>query len=45
MAYVDGFVLPVPTANLAAYRRIAKKPAQSGRNMAHSSITNASLTT
>ena len=25
MAYVDGFVLPVPTANLAAYRRIAKK--------------------
>ena len=25
MPYVDGFVLPVPTANLAAYRRIAKK--------------------
>lgn len=25
MAYVDGFVLPVPTANLAAYRRMAKK--------------------
>ena len=25
MAYVDGFVLPVPTANLTAYRRMAKK--------------------
>ncbi len=23
MAYVDGFVLPVPTKNLAAYRRVA----------------------
>ena len=23
--YVDGFVLPVPTANLAAYRRIARR--------------------
>jgi uncharacterized protein YbaA (DUF1428 family) len=25
MAYVDGFVLPVPTKNLAAYRRMAQK--------------------
>ena len=25
MPYVDGFVVPVPTANLAAYRRMAKK--------------------
>jgi uncharacterized protein YbaA (DUF1428 family) len=25
MAYVDGFVLPVPKANLAAYRRMAQK--------------------
>lgn len=25
MSYVDGFVLPVPRANLAAYRRLAKK--------------------
>lgn len=25
MPYVDGFVLPVPTANLAAYRRMAKR--------------------
>jgi uncharacterized protein YbaA (DUF1428 family) len=24
MAYVDGFVLPVPTKNLAAYRKMAK---------------------
>ena len=23
--YVDGFVLPVPTANLAAYKKIARK--------------------
>ncbi|BAU47330.1 RNA signal recognition particle 4.5S RNA [Sulfurifustis variabilis] len=25
MSYVDGFVLPVPTRNLAAYRRLARK--------------------
>ncbi len=25
MAYVDGFVVPVPTKNLAAYRRMAAK--------------------
>jgi uncharacterized protein YbaA (DUF1428 family) len=25
MAYVDGFVIPVPTKNLKAYRAIAKK--------------------
>ena len=25
MAYVDGFVVPVPKKNLAAYRRMAKK--------------------
>lgn len=25
MKYVDGFVLPVPKKNLAAYRRLAKK--------------------
>ncbi len=25
MSYVDGFVLPVPTRNLAAYRRMARK--------------------
>ncbi len=25
MAYVDGFVLPVPTDNLQAYRRVARK--------------------
>ena len=25
MAYVDGFVLPVPKKNLAAYRRMARK--------------------
>ena len=25
MSYVDGFVVPVPVKNLAAYRRLAKK--------------------
>lgn len=25
MAYVDGYVVPVPLANLAAYRRLARK--------------------
>ena len=25
MSYVDGFVLPVPKANLAAYKRMARK--------------------
>lgn len=28
MAYVDGYVLPVPTKNLAAYRRMALKAAK-----------------
>jgi uncharacterized protein YbaA (DUF1428 family) len=28
MKYVDGFVLPVPTKNLAAYRRMAQKAAK-----------------
>ncbi len=28
MKYVDGFVLPVPKKNLAAYRRLAKKAAK-----------------
>lgn len=27
MSYVDGFVLPIPEKNLAAYRRMAKKSA------------------
>jgi uncharacterized protein YbaA (DUF1428 family) len=28
MAYVDGFVLPVPTAKLAAYKKMAKQGAK-----------------
>ncbi len=28
MAYVDGFLLPVPEKNLAAYRKIAQKAAK-----------------
>ena len=30
MSYVDGYVLPVPRKNLAAYRRWRKTPARSG---------------
>ncbi|MCG3129448.1 MAG: putative protein YbaA [Phycisphaerae bacterium] len=33
MAYVDGFVLPVPTKNLAAYRKIAKKAGKIWREL------------
>ena len=32
MAYVDGFVTPVPKKNLAAYRRIAKKAGEVWRD-------------
>jgi uncharacterized protein YbaA (DUF1428 family) len=32
MAYVDGFVIPVPTRNLAAYRRLAKTAARIWRD-------------
>lgn len=28
MSYVDGFVLPVPTKNLAAYKRMAQRAAK-----------------
>ena len=28
MAYVDGYVLPVPTKSITAYRRLAKKAGQ-----------------
>jgi uncharacterized protein YbaA (DUF1428 family) len=37
MAYVDGFIVPVPKKNLAAYRRISQKAGRSGANMAPSS--------
>ncbi len=30
MAYVDGFVLPVPKKNLAAYRKMATKAGKTG---------------
>src|SRR5687768_15489532 len=32
MKYVDGFVLPVPTKNLAAYRRLAQKASKVWRD-------------
>ena len=32
MPYVDGFVIPVPKKNLAAYRRIARKAAKVWRD-------------
>jgi uncharacterized protein YbaA (DUF1428 family) len=37
MPYVDGFVLPVPMKNLAAYRRIARKAGQVWRE--HGALT------
>ena len=33
MAYVDGFVIPVPKKNVAAYRRIARKAGKVWREM------------
>ncbi len=34
MHYVDGFVLPVPKKNLAAYRAWPRPPVKSGATMA-----------
>ena len=42
MPYVDGFVLPVPTDNLAAYRRMAARQARYGASTARSNTSNAS---
>jgi uncharacterized protein YbaA (DUF1428 family) len=38
MRYVDGFVLPVPKKNLGAYRRLPRRRARSGANMARWNI-------
>ena len=32
MSYVDGFVIPVPIKNLAAYRRMSQKAGKFGVN-------------
>lgn len=37
MRYVDGYVLPVPKKNIAAYRRMAQAAGKSGATMAPSS--------
>lgn len=33
MSYVDGFVVPVPTKNLAAYRKLARKAGKVWREL------------
>ena len=38
MQYVDGFVLPVPKKNLAAYRRMSKQAGKICASMARLSI-------
>ena len=44
--YVDGFVVPVPRENVAAYRRMAQKAGQvSGASTARSNSWSASPTT
>ena len=45
MAYVDGFIVPVPKKNLEAYRLLARKPARCGASTARSISRNASPTT
>ena len=46
MAYVDGFVVPVPKKKLDAYLADgAARPARSGASTARSTTTNASPTT
>ncbi len=45
MAYVDGFVLPVPKKKLQAYRRMAQKAGRSGASTARSSTSSAWPTT
>jgi uncharacterized protein YbaA (DUF1428 family) len=42
--YVDGFVLPVPKKNIAAYRRMAQKASRTGKNSARWITRNASAT-
>lgn len=45
MAYVDGFVVPVPKKSLAAYRRMARQAGRFGASTARSSSGNAWPTT
>ena len=45
MAYVDGFVLPIPRKNAAAYERMARKAGKVWRDHGRSSIASASQTT
>ena len=45
MAYVDGFVVPVPKKKVEAYRRLAARPVKSGATMARSTSRSAWPTT
>ena len=44
MSYVDGFVVPVPKKNLAAYRRMARKMGKIWREHGARNTPNASPT-
>ena len=44
MAYVDGFIIPVPKKQLDAYRRMSRKPGGSGASTARSSTRSVSPT-
>ena len=43
--YVDGFIVPVPKANVEAYRRMARKAGKIWRSTARWTTRNASRTT
>jgi uncharacterized protein YbaA (DUF1428 family) len=45
MAYIDGFVVPVPKRKLDAYRQLARKAGKSGASTARSPMSRASPTT
>ena len=44
MAYVDGFLLPIPKRKVNAYLEMSRKAGKAGRSMARSSIASASVT-
>ena len=45
MAYVDGFLLPVPKRKIKAYLEYRARPVRSGRSTERSSIASVSVTT
>lgn len=45
MAYIDGFVVPVPKENIEAYKELASRSQSSGANTAPSTTRSGSPTT